>query len=351
MKSNYGTNEIETNNAALLAHRERMLLPLSALGSISFAPFFIYNFAAGNYFLGAAILALTLVFFLNFYALHRHRKPPIPFEILLFPAAIAIGLSITRQGVYGTYWCYPLLLYFYFVLSRRTANLCGIALLIVVTIIVFQYIGLEVMVRFAVSLSLLIVMANIIVGAIDSLHRQLLEQTIKDPLTGAFNRRYMELRLNDAIVFKKRKANSTSILMIDIDHFKSVNDGLGHAAGDKVLKEIVRIINEHTRQFDKFFRIGGEEFLLFLTETDEKKAMIVAEHTRRLIAESTMLEDRNVTVSIGVSELRSGETLDEWIKSADDALYRAKAEGRNRVVSRNSVEADKEDKNLAGASL
>lgn len=332
--------ELPDEATALSAHREQMLLPLSIVGVCCFLPFFFFDFFRGNYFLSAAILGLTLVFIVNGYAIYRRRRVPIPFEILLIPAAISIALSIVNQGVFGTYWSYPLLLFFYFVLSRRTANLCGVLLLVVVTIIVYQYIGLDVTIRFTASLALLIVMANIIVGAIDNLHRQLLEQAIKDPLTGAFNRRYMTARLNDATAQKRRTATVASVLALDIDFFKSINDELGHAAGDNVLIGIVQIIAGRVRQSDKLFRVGGEEFLLFLPETNEANAAVVAEHLRVLIAESPLLDEREVTVSIGVSELRTDEPLEAWIKSADDALYRAKEAGRNRVALRNPVQTD-----------
>ena len=321
---------------ALTANRKQMLLPLSIVGVACFFPFFIYNLAHGAYLLSAAILALTLVFFFNGYAIYRGKKAPILFEILIIPAAAAIALSIIYQGVYGTYWCYPLLLFFYFVLSRRTANLCGILLLVVVTVIVWQFVGWDVTVRFSASLGLLIVMANIIVGAIDNLHRQLLEQAIKDPLTGAFNRRYMIARLTDATAQKLRKDTIASVLALDIDFFKRINDELGHAAGDEVLTGMVNVIVGRVRQSDKLFRVGGEEFLVFLPETTETDAATVAEHLRRLIAETPLLADRSVTVSIGVSELRAGESLEDWTKAADDALYQAKETGRNRVVRRNS---------------
>lgn len=334
MSSIDSKTEIQNQTDALSVYRERMLLPLSIVGTCCFFPFFIYNLARENYLIGTAIFTLTLIFFFNGYAIYRRRKVLIPFEILLIPAAVAIVLSIINQGVYGTYWCYPLLLFFYFVLSRRMANVCSFVLLVLVTIIVFKYIGPELTIRFTVSLGVLIVMANIIVGTIDALHRQLLEQTISDPLTGAFNRRYMESRLGDAVAQKQRELILPSVLALDIDYFKHINDELGHAAGDKVLKGLVKVIKEHIRQSDKLFRVGGEEFLLFLPETNEESAAIVAEKLRRTIVDTSLLEDRTVTISIGVSELQTGETLDDWLKSADDAMYQAKEGGRNRVVRR-----------------
>ena len=330
-------SEIQIESDALSVHRARMLLPLSIVGFCCFLPFFIFNLAQGHYFLSVAVLAQTLVFFFNGYAIYHQKKIPIPFEILLVPAAIIIVILIINQGAYGAFWCYPLLMFFYFVLSRRTANVFGIVLLVVITGIILQSFGKELTLRFAASFGLLLVMANIIVGRIDSLHQDLLEQTTRDPLTGAFNRRYMETRLADAIVQKQRKQTLATVLALDIDFFKSVNDELGHAAGDEVLKGIVNIIIGRARQLDKLFRVGGEEFLLFLPETSEANAALVAEHLRRLINEAVLLDDRRVTVSIGVSELQAGESLEVWLKYADNALYKAKQSGRNRVVLRNPL--------------
>ena len=119
-------NTIKIESGTRPAHRNHLLLPLSIVGVCCFTPFFIYNLASGNYTLGASILGLTLIFLLNGYSIHRRKKPLIPFEILLFPAALAIVLSTIYQGDFGTYWCYPLLMFFFFVLSRKMANVCSL---------------------------------------------------------------------------------------------------------------------------------------------------------------------------------------------------------------------------------
>ena len=120
--------------------------------------------------------------------------------------------------------------------------------------------------------------------------------------------------------------------MIDVDRFKSINDQFGHATGDTVLKGIVSLIQKRSRKLDLLFRIGGEEFMLLLPDTQEAAAAVVAEELRASTAESRLLEDWQVTLSIGVAELRPGESPDSWMKHADDALYAAKKAGRNRVV-------------------
>jgi diguanylate cyclase (GGDEF)-like protein len=129
------------------------------------------------------------------------------------------------------------------------------------------------------------------------------------------------------------------LLVIDVDDFKSINDQLGHAKGDSVLKGIVALVEKRARKLDLLFRIGGEEFMLLLPDTQEAAAAGVAEQLRASIAESQLLDGRRVTVSVGVGELRPGETVDSWMKHADDALYAAKKTGRNRVLRATEVPA------------
>jgi diguanylate cyclase (GGDEF)-like protein len=160
-----------------------------------------------------------------------------------------------------------------------------------------------------------------------------------DPLTGVFNRRHMERCLDDAIERQRRTSAPASLLVIDVDHFKRINDQFGHAKGDSVLKGIVSLVRKRSRKLDLLFRIGGEEFMLLLPDTREADAAAVAEQLRASIAESRLLDDGRVTVSIGVSELQPDESLDSWMKHADEALYEAKAAGRDRVVRRALIQA------------
>ena len=130
---------------------------------------------------------------------------------------------------------------------------------------------------------------------------------------------------------------SFSLLMVDVDHFKRVNDTYGHAAGDEVLRRLVGVCSAHLRRADVTGRMGGEEFLVLLPSTDEQAAVRVAEELRLVLA-STVVEvecsQLQITVSIGVATRRATTaSLEDLIKEADDALYRAKAAGRDRVVS------------------
>ncbi|MCU0812596.1 MAG: GGDEF domain-containing protein, partial [Thiobacillaceae bacterium] len=157
-------------------------------------------------------------------------------------------------------------------------------------------------------------------------------QALTDPLTGAYNRRFMNEYLEALVSRAQRHPLVTSFLMIDADHFKPINDELGHDQGDRVLQQIVQIIGKRMRQGDKLFRCGGEEFVLVLEDTDAAGALVVAEDIRRNIETAAILPNRPVTVSIGVSQYQEGQTAETLVKAGDVALYQAKAGGRNRVA-------------------
>ncbi|WP_031553384.1 PleD family two-component system response regulator [Parvularcula oceani] len=168
-----------------------------------------------------------------------------------------------------------------------------------------------------------------------------LELAVTDQLTGLYNRRYLATQLPRMMKDARRNHRPLSLMILDIDHFKQVNDTYGHEVGDAVLKETARRLHLSVRGVDLACRYGGEEFVIVMPETDDNFAQIVAERVRESVArDSVLLDDGRevpVTTSIGVSSLAVDdfeETPQSLLKAADDALYRAKEEGRNRVVMR-----------------
>src|SRR5437762_3188439 len=316
----------------LPATRDRLMAALATVGVVFLVPFAVHDFLKGRYPLAAAIAVVVATLAIDGFAIHRRKSPPIPYPLLLIPMAAAITISLRTQGVIGAFWCYPVVLFFHFVLSRRLANLCSIALLVDATLTVHRYLGMRITVRFGVSLAMTIVIINIFQSIIRELQGRLVVLAITDPLTGAFNRRQMDSRLAEAIQIARRSGRPVSVLLIDIDHFKRVNDERGHEAGDDVLKGLVALVKERSRQIDLMFRMGGEEFVVLLPATGEAEAAILAEELRASIASAPLLAGRPVTVSIGVSELRGDDDRESWIKRADAALYAAKNGGRNRVA-------------------
>jgi diguanylate cyclase (GGDEF)-like protein len=152
-----------------------------------------------------------------------------------------------------------------------------------------------------------------------------------DELTGLMNRREMNKRAPELINQAKRYTHTIAVLMIDIDHFKKVNDSFGHAEGDRVLKEVGQRLQNFGRQTDLIARFGGEEFIILLPDTDAADTKMLAQRLHRLVAE-IKVNNASVTISIGVIMSEASQNLEELTKKADDALYQAKNTGRNRTV-------------------
>ena len=169
------------------------------------------------------------------------------------------------------------------------------------------------------------------------MHRQ---ATI-DPLTRIFNRRAFFDKVRQEVARTVRYKKKLAVLMLDIDHFKAINDSYGHQGGDEILQAFAEVAGKPLRASNFMGRIGGEEFAIVLPETDLQRAVKIAERIRSRVAEIVVpLGQQQVrfTVSIGVAELAFGEKdLMAALNRADQALYRAKAQGRNRVSSKASV--------------
>ena len=154
---------------------------------------------------------------------------------------------------------------------------------------------------------------------------------IRDGMTGLFNHSFMEQLIGDAINRSKRSNTPLSLLMIDIDSFKQVNDSLGHNAGDEVLKQIAQLLQGSKRSTDYLGRWGGDELLMLLTDTNLQGAAKLAEKLRSLVESHSFPYHRHLTISLGASEYAEQDNVAGFIERTDAAMYRAKHAGRNRV--------------------
>lgn len=180
--------------------------------------------------------------------------------------------------------------------------------------------------------------AELKLGKINLIHterrkNEYLEKSIHDPLSGLYNRlkfdEVMKEEISKAALYNK----PLSLIMLDIDYFKNINDTLGHLAGDEVIKEFAKIIKNNSRNSDVVVRNGGDEFLIICVNTDLKSAELFAENIRAQIQKGTFPQEYKVTSSIGVASYKKGDNLEDIIAKADKALYIAKENGRNRVIS------------------
>ncbi len=159
-----------------------------------------------------------------------------------------------------------------------------------------------------------------------------------DPLTKAYNRRYFTEVINYEIEKAHRSRGTFSLIILDIDHFKQVNDIHGHSVGDYVLKEIVLVIKKNIRKYDILCRIGGEEFTIMLPNTEIKCSYNLAERLREIIEKYTFIDAHKITISLGLTQYENGDTLDTILKRADEALYTSKNSGRNRTSISSNVD-------------
>lgn len=167
------------------------------------------------------------------------------------------------------------------------------------------------------------------------LKSKLMRQSITDFLTGAYNRRYFEQRLKEEFQRSQRHRRMLSLVTLDLDHFKQINDQYGHAMGDKVLQQVAETVQQRVRDSDVFARIGGEEFALILPDTSEPKAIELAEVLRQLISSVVVKKEKRrikITATFGVASFNvSMQNAEKLLSNADEALYRGKARDRNRV--------------------
>ncbi len=172
----------------------------------------------------------------------------------------------------------------------------------------------------------------------DKMKEALRHKTFIDEVTGMFNYRYLDLRLAEETERTRRHGGFTAVLYLDLDGFKAVNDEFGHQVGNMVLEQLAGLIAQKVRTCDVFGRVGGDEFLVVLPQTDRREAYVLGERLREAV-ESYVLEVADeraidfVRVSIGVAAFPvNGETMDNVITAADNAVYEAKKEGGNRVA-------------------
>jgi diguanylate cyclase (GGDEF)-like protein len=167
-------------------------------------------------------------------------------------------------------------------------------------------------------------------------YRRIEELAELDELTGSFNRRYIVRMLDDEVTRAHRNKTPCSIALIDLDWFKRINGAYGHPTGDEVLRTFAITVFANLRNTDRFGRYGGEEFLLVLPDTPADGAARILDRLRSIIADldwSAFSPGMQVTISAGVATLRPDETEDTFLARADNALYAAKARGRNRIAS------------------
>jgi len=294
-------------------------------------PIEAHNLYVGEVVPAAGGMLLLGILMANILLLSMNREAFLSPPLVLVLSISLLLLSIYYGQGYSLYLLYPLLVALPVLLKTRWAVLLGVLSgLLVAPLVLTQYDATTALV-IGLSLGLTWLVSAWLVYAVTEQSRRLKDMAITDPLTGAYNRRYLELQAEKALELWRRYERPASLLLVDIDYFKRVNDKYGHAVGDTAIKGLVDVISQRIRRVDSLCRFGGEEFVLLLSETGLEDAEKVANKLRAAVEGESILPESSMTVSVGVAGLTGVDDLDHWLNLADTAMYLAKKNGRNRV--------------------
>jgi len=318
---------------AVLGFRRQLIYHLHFWAFVAIAPLILVQWQKQHYLL-ASLLILFCLNALLVIACLRFRNTYF-FKGRLFPllAVIAAGYSTILNGHSGLYWAYPAATALFFLLPLREAAASNIVFITIMAVISFLYLPEPEFWRITVSLGLTCVFVMVFAWLVGKLQNELTWLATTDPLTGCLNRSQLADILNTQIQMRERYERVSSLVLLDVDFFKSINDRWGHQAGDRVLKEMATRLRKRLRDIDQLFRIGGEEFMIVLPETRQRDADSLAQQLLTSISARPFLDDIKITASASVAEVCQGETWSVWLNRADQALYQAKAQGRDQVFN------------------
>lgn len=316
-----------------LRNRTHLCLALAAM--LFLFPFSLNNFREGRELMGLGSLFIVSLLAYNSWCLSKRKTRCQGNASALVLAVISfIYICFNQQGALAVFWCYPSIALFYFILPENKARLVNLLALTALLPEVWEFLSPDLALRATATLILVSIISATFVNILGRQQRQLRELAIKDPLTGLFNRLLLDTFLERTKLTCERNGCPATLVTIDLDHFKAINDTYGHDIGDTVLSGLGRLLLQRLRRTDMVFRLGGEEFLVLLPDTDHESALEVAEQLRAKLRQTQLLPDcdRVVTASLGVATLKSGETWQSWLRRSDQAVYQAKLRGRDQVV-------------------
>ena len=294
-------------------------------------PIVAHSVYLAEYVPAAGALSLLGILMMNILLLSMNQEAFLSPALVLLLSISLVMLSIYYGQNYSLYLLYPLLVALPVLLKTRWAVLLGVLSGLLVAPLVFTQYDHTTAVVIGISMGLTWLVSAWLVFAVTEQSRRLKNMAITDPLTGAYNRRYLELQAEKGLELWRRYQRPASLLLIDIDNFKRINDKLGHAVGDTALKSLVELISSQIRSVDTLCRFGGEEFVVLLSETSIAAGEIVANKLRCAVQSKKILPEGNMTISVGIADVGGADHLDHWLNLADAALYLAKRNGRNRV--------------------
>ena len=335
-----GEKELSWRQRIQSDFRLGMLTLFSVCACLIIMPFGVYRFWTGDYLIGFADLLIVVGFVcLMTYAWKTDKSALVGNITAVFASVATLTMLVFLELNHS--WIFATLVANFLLATRRVAIIVSAVVILVVSYVLMR--GAMPTLELATIISVSVLMslfALIFASRVDSQHHKLSELAALDPLTGAANRRMLKVDMESGIDAARQGAASCTLAVMDLDHFKQVNDRHGHQTGDQVLMDFARIVQQSMRRTDRLYRYGGEEFVLLLPQTPAHSAGLALEKLLVSIRSRLKSPDGPVTVSIGVATLRAGEEAADLLNRADAALYQAKESGRDCLVLAPDADAD-----------
>lgn len=318
----------------------KMSLVMHLAGFIPSAYFTIYHLLFGISWFGLIVLPCTLAVLTSLFLLfnqpesQRYKTADVWFLLLAIPPVL---VALTQPQMHGQYFVPALILACFIHLPLYVAERLVFAVSLVAIILGIQHLGLHQGLRFTIGVIASHIFAWGLARVLVKQNIELKELAFMDSLTRCYNRRALFDELQKAKQQYKRSEIHCSLIMLDLDHFKQINDQHGHPLGDQILLWFSRFLQQHTRVNDRVFRYGGEEFIILLHDTDFDMAYQTSEKLLTELINQPAPKDLKVSFSAGIASFNGKESIDDWLERADQALYQAKQAGRQQTWAKQII--------------
>lgn len=305
----------------------------AVLAVIGIAPFVYLRYAQGETLHALVDLAIvTIAVSIAVYSYWRNEATPLAMHIAAGFYTLGAIVVVHLNSPIFVFWIFPCVLSNFFLLRPRSAVIVNLIAILLVVPIAWR-LG-RTLDSFAMLSSLFIgsTMAYLFARITEQQRKRLEIFASQDPLTLVGNRRLMDEELRLCVEDFTRYQTPATLIVLDLDNFKAINDKFGHSIGDQLLIDIGKLLRARLRKTDRAFRFGGEEFVLLARNTGLEEAAIIAENIRLQITQDIIGPEGSISASFGCATIAAQETREQWFIRADRAMYQAKEQGRNCVV-------------------
>ncbi|MDF3126739.1 GGDEF domain-containing protein [Rheinheimera sp. 1928-s] len=324
-----------------------MITLVGVIASCTLLPYALYRLATGSYLVGIVDMLMIAVSTVSVWMAWRTGDTEKPGFLMAAVFCFGAVLVCMKLGQDVLFWIYPLMVFIFFLVAPIKALL--LLLLMVSAIVSLHFAeqssifnnGFQLL-AFITTTLITSIFAYIFAYRTHLQRQELRHLATTDPLTGAATRHSLTDELTAAIEQYQQKNSVSGLMLLDLDHFKRINDNFGHQSGDQILSQLVPLLKQMIRQQDSVFRYGGEEFVLLIKEIQLADLHRLAEKIRHAVWHQLALPDGSaLTTSIGIATVQQATDWESWLQQADVALYQAKHQGRNQVVIATGPEVHK----------